>query len=188
MPTATRSSITALLQRASVGDRQAGDLAFAALYDELRRNARAIMRSQVPHHTLDAESLLHEAYVKVSRNGKADWASRGHFLAVMSRAMRQFLIDYAKQKHRKKRGGGAKRVPLTGIIVKFEDLQADVMDIHEAIERLRRQDPEAARAVELQYFVGLKVAEIAEALGVATRSLERDLNYARTWLRGELAR
>lgn len=188
MATETTAHLTSLLQRACEGDRTAANAAYQAVYGELRRNARHLMRAQPGDHTLDAEGLLHEAYLKVSRSEKTDWQNRGHFLAVMSRAMRQYLIDYARQKHAAKRGGSRKRVPLTGVVLRFEDRIVDVMALHDALTELERLDPDAARVLELTYFVGLTAAEVATSMATSVRTVERELQFARTWLVGEIGK
>ena len=177
--------LTELLCRAGQGDRGAADRAIEALYEELRRNARILMRSR-PHQTLDASAVLHEAWMKVHAAGKTDWESRGHFLAVMSRAMRQVLLDDAKRKRRVRHGGELQRVPLSGILLRLGDADVTMDAVHAAIEAVGRQDPSAARIIELTYFVGLTGAECASALGVASSTVERELKWARTLLKSEL--
>jgi RNA polymerase sigma factor (TIGR02999 family) len=188
MSTQPRDDLTLLLRRAGEGDPDAANAAFEAVYGELRCNARSLMRSQPVHHTLDAEGLLHEAYIKVSRNGKADWKSRSHFLAVMSCAMRQYLIDHANAKRRLKRGGDHDRVPLTGILLPFENRTVDLLSLHEALASLEKMDADAARTIELTYFVGLEAKEVAQATGQSVRTVQRDLKFGRTWVLGELSR
>jgi len=178
--------LTVLLRRAAEGDSAAANAAYHAVYADLRRNARSLMRGQADDHTLDAEGLLHEAYLKVSRSGKADWKSRGHFLATMSRAMRQYLLDHAKHKRAQKRGGERQRVPLTGVLLSFESRVVDVLTLHVALTALERLDPDAARVIELTYFVGLSAKETGAAIGISSRSVERELQFARTWLLGEI--
>jgi RNA polymerase sigma factor (TIGR02999 family) len=177
--------LTELLRRASAGDGAAAGAAYEAVYGELRRIARRLMRNEPVHHTLDAEGLLHEAYLKVANAGAKDWADRGHFLAVMSRAMRQHLVDYARHKGSVKGGGGQHRVPLTGIVLKFEMRAVDLMTLDEALSKLDAAYPETAQVVELTFFVGLNADEVAAAVGSSARTVVRELKFARTFLEAE---
>ena len=180
--------LTELIRRASAGDEEAAARVLDATYAELRRHGRMLMRSQAPWHTLEADALLNEAYLKVARNGKEDWESRGHFIAVMSRAMRQHLIDYGKRKQAAKRGGDARRVPLSGLLIPFQDRAVDLLTLHEALERLAEIDPGAARVVDLKFFVGLSMSEVAQSLDIHERTATREWTFASTWLRGEVQR
>lgn len=179
--------LTEFLRAAAAGDREAMNHAFDFLYPELLRIARKLMQTQPSHHTLDPEGVVHEAFIKVTQGAPAEWQSRGHYLAVMSRAMRQVLVDHARGKNRAKRGGGMARVPLTGLDLRFEDLTVDLLTLHEALEAYREVDPDGARVLELTYFGGFSAAEVAETMGVSARTVQRDLEYARTWIRGWLS-
>lgn len=187
MCTDTFAQLTEVLRAASNGDHEAMERALDSLYPELRRIARKLMQSQPSHHTLDPEGLIHEAFLKVSVGGRSDWESRGHYLAVMSRAMRQCLVDHARRANRDKRGGDRARVPLTGLNLRFEDLTVDLLTLDEAIEAFRAVDPEGTRVLELTYFAGLTAVEVANAVESSRRTVQRNLEYARTWIRGWLA-
>jgi RNA polymerase sigma factor (TIGR02999 family) len=178
--------LTELLRRASGGDGSAANAAYEAVYGELRRIARRLRQNQPVDHTLDAEGLLHEAYLKVADAGAKDWAHRGHFLAVMSRAMRQHLIDYARHKGSAKAGGDQNRVPLTGIIRNFESREIDLVAFDEILAKLAAAYPETAQVFELTYFVGLTADEVAAAMGVSVRTVGRELKFARASLEAEL--
>lgn len=182
------SPLTELLRRACAGDREAANQAYESVYGELCRNARRLLRSEPQFHTLDPEGLLHEAYLKLMHSGNADFSNRGHFLAVMSCAMRQHLIDHAKEKKALKRGGAQKRLPLTGIVLTFDERPVDLLALHEALTAFALTYPDEAQVVELTYFLGLTADEVAAALGTSRRTVSRDLQFARTWLAGELSR
>lgn len=182
------SGLTDLLRRASAGDRGAADAALAAVYEELKRSARRLMRDQPKHHVLEPECLLHEAYLKVQAAGAKDWANRGHFIAVMARAMRQHLIDHARHEQRQKCGGALKRVPLTGILLTFENRVLDLLTLADALEKLASEHPDSADVIELTYFAGLSAGEVAAALGIAPRTVVRELKFARAWLEAEFSR
>jgi RNA polymerase sigma factor (TIGR02999 family) len=186
MTLASKPELTELLRRASAGDRDAANAAYAAVYDELRRIARILLRGEATDHTLDAEGLLHEAYLRVSGGGAKPWVDRSHFLAVMSRAMRRLLIDHGRRKHALKRGRRPGRVPLTGIVLTYEERAVDLIALHEALDALEARHPESAQIVELTYFVGLTAEEVAAATGSSVRSVGRELQFARAFLLAEI--
>lgn len=180
-------NLTELLRRASAGDRTAADAAYGAIYAELRRIAELLLRGWSPQQTLDAESLLHEAYLKVSAAGTTDWNDRGHFLATMSCAMRQLLIDHWWKGKAQKNNGGKKPGPLTtGMDVAASEISDDLRDLHDAMARLRLRYPSTARIIELTYFVGLTAEQVAALVGIAPRTVVRELKFGRTFLRADL--
>jgi RNA polymerase sigma-70 factor (ECF subfamily) len=179
---------TQLLQAwRGVGSRESFDQLTSLLYDELQRVARGAMRRERPGHTLQTQALLHEAYVRLI-DVEIDWQDRAHFLAVAARTMRRVLVDHGKARARAKRGGGAVIVTLTGSLAVAADApaQIDVLVLSQALDRLAAQDGRMAEIVELHFFGGLTCAETAEALGVSTPTVERDLRAARAWLRRDL--
>lgn len=179
--------LTELLRRASAGDRTAANAAYEAMYGELRRIAELLLRGWSPQQTLDAEGLLHEAYLKVSAAGTTDWADRGHFLAVMSRAMRQHLIDRWRSGHSLKQNAGKKpRRLATGIDVALPTSSTELDAVHEAMGRLRQDYPETALVVELTHFVGLPATKVAALTGRSARTVVRELKFGLTFLEAEL--
>ena len=162
---------------------------FAALYDELRRQAARYMREQPPGHTLQPTALVNEVYVKLYKAGDREWRSSQHFLAAAARAMMSVLVDHARAKGRRKRKAPGERVPLDALLVHFQDQQVDVIDLHEKLEALEAQGVDGERAaavVRLRAFTGLTMAEIAAYLETPKRTIERDFQFARAWLHREL--
>ncbi len=178
-------TITRLLIEWRDGDAQALEALVPLVYDELRRLARLQMRDQAADHTLQPTALVHEAYARLV-DLKLDWQDRTHFLSMAARTMRRVLVDHARARHAAKRGAGAVRVTLHDFHAKTE-LSFDLLAIDKAMESLSLHDERAARAVELHYFGGLTGREIAESLEISPATTERDLRFARSWLRRELS-
>ena len=179
--------VTELLVAHGRGDAGAFDRLVSLVYDDLRRVARAQLRRLPPGQTLDTNSLVHEAYLKLVDQTRADWHDRGHFLAVSATAMRQILIDYARSRVRLKRGGGAERVTLdeTRVAAAAEAEQLIHLDL--LLEKLGAVDARLVRIVECRYFAGFSEQETAEALGISLRTAQRDWLRARAWLRAAMA-
>jgi RNA polymerase sigma factor (TIGR02999 family) len=180
----TARTVTRLLLEWREGDMQALEELLPLVYDELRRLARLQMRGQSPGHTLQPTALVHEAYARLV-DLKLDWQDRSHFLCMAARTMRRVLVDHARAKHAAKRGAGAVQVTLHDVHAK-EEPSFDLLAIDEALEALSRRDERAASAVELCYFGGLTGREIAEALQISEATAERDLRFARSWLKRAL--
>jgi RNA polymerase sigma factor (TIGR02999 family) len=157
------------------------------VYDELRRLARHHMGGDTPGHTLQPTALVHEAYLKLVDQSRVDWRGRTHFLAYASKAMRNLLIDHARARASAKRGGGSRRVTLVDEVVGDRALDREqLLSLNEALDRLAEHDERQARVVEMRYFGGLKVEEVAEVLGVSKRTVEGYWTHARAWLLREL--
>lgn len=173
-----------------LSDAERGDLdrLMALVYQELRGLADRTMRAQRINHTLQATALTHEVYLKLHHRAAAPWQSRGHFLAVAARAMRQILVDHERARGTQKRGGGLERLPLADVAAVSPRPQLDLIALDGALDRLARHDPRKARVVELLYFGGMTAAEVAGVLEVTSRTVERDWHYARAWLLRELDR
>ncbi len=188
------AEITQWLVQRDAGGRDAQDAAaanalFAALYDELKRQAGAQMRKEYAGHTLSATALTHEAWFRLQAQSRTQWASRSHFLAVASLMMRRILVNHAVSRLAQKRD-----VPLVSLTL-TEALQvadtggagtAEVVKVHDALLAFEQVDPRAARVVELKFFGGLENEEIAEVLGVSLATVKRDWALARAWLHREL--
>jgi RNA polymerase sigma factor (TIGR02999 family) len=174
----------ALLARVRQGDPQALNALFQSLYPELRRLARRRLRSQTPITLLDTGALVHEAFERLSRLDRLSLQDRAHFLAYAATAMRSIAIDAARQRLAQRRGGAERHVTLTPeldeLLAQAADPGApDVMRLHEALQALAQIEPRLERVVEMRYFGGLTHAEIATALGLGQRTVERDWERAR---------
>jgi len=153
---------------------------------ELRVIAGAQMRQQGPAHTLQPTALVHAAYMKLFQGQPGEWKSRRHFFAVAAKAMRQILVDHARARSRKKRGGGRRAISLVDAAVSPED-DREVLDVDRALRELADIDARKAQIVELRYFAGLEVAEVVETLDISRSSVEREWRGARAWLAARLA-
>lgn len=174
--------ITRLLQ-ASPDDAAAQDRLYAIVYDELRGVARNQLRAERAGHTLQATALANEVYLKLMGQQAADWQNRAHFFAIASRATRRILVDHARGRLRAKRGGGAPHTSLTaGRHVAGAAPDTELVALDEALSRLRETDPAKCQVVEMRYFGGFKNEEIAQALDVSTKTVERHWKFAKAWL------
>lgn len=175
--------LTALLQRAGAGDRDALDAALPRLYAELRRLAERELRREADGHTLSPTALVHEAYLRLAAADRGAWRDRAHFLGAAAVAMRRILVDHARRHRAGKRGAGARPVSLDAIASLPADARSDVLvALDEALDRLARLDARQARVVECRFFGGLTEDETAEALGIGVRTVKRDWARARAWL------
>lgn len=179
--------ITAVLTAISQGDRLATDRLFPLVYDELRGIAADYMRKQAPGHTLHSTALVNEAYIKLCGKEKPDWKSRTHFFAAGAQAMRRILVDHARGKNRDKRGGDWRRVEFDEQLLGQQQMQEDIVALDEALAKLAGVDQRQAKIVELRFFGGLTIPELAEALGVSKRTVELEWKMIRAWLRRELS-
>jgi RNA polymerase sigma factor (TIGR02999 family) len=178
--------VTRLLQELTAGRTGAIDDLLPLVYDELRRIAARHMRREGEAHTLQPTALVHEAYLKLVGQTRAQWDGRTHFLCVASSAMRRILVDHARGRLRHKRGAELQRVDLDDVLEHEASSDADLLDVHEALERLAALDERQARVVELRFFGGLTVDEAAAALGVSRRTIEGEWTHAKAWLSLEL--
>ena len=158
------------------------DRLFPLVYDELHELAQRQLRKQRRNQTLDTTALLHEAYLKLSGGSGSEFTDRNHFFAVASTVMRSLVIDYARKKSTAKRGGGMADAPLDSSIASPAVEPEDLLTIDEALDRLGRIEVRLVRLVEMKFFGGLTVAEIAEVLGISERTVKRDWRKARALL------
>ena len=172
--------VTRLIEAAQMGDRQAATDLLPLVYDELRKLAAAKMAGEAPGHTLDATALVHEAYVRLV--GNRPFADRHHFFRVAAEAMRQILIDHARQKRRIRRGRDRGRVPLSDVEVAAEAPADELLALDEALDRFAAMDPVKAELVKLRYFAGLSEEEAAASLGISRATASRYWTFARAWL------
>ena len=164
--------------------------AFALVYDELRRLAAAALQHERTDHTLQPTALVHEAYLRLADEPTRRWENRGHFLAVAARAMRRILVDHARKHNAAKRGSGAIRLSLDVVehAVAVPTNSVDLVVLDAALDKLNGLDARQARIVELRFFGGLSVEETADIVGASARTVKRDWQFARAWLKREMAR
>ena len=185
-PSVSPHRVTQLLQQWSHGDNSALAELTPLVYEELRRLAHHYMEGQSPNHTLQTTALVNEAYLRLADQTNPRWQNRAHFVAVAARAMRQIVVDYARSQRSQKRGGGALKVELDEVAILSPEQSKEIVELHEALERLDTLDSRKARVVELKFFGGLNYDEIAEVLKIARRTARRDWEFARIWLYREL--
>jgi RNA polymerase sigma factor (TIGR02999 family) len=187
MGSAPRPDLTLILGKARAGDDQARSELITLIYEELRQVASRLMRRERTDHTLAPTAVVHEAVIRLLGDAVFDKAADRNFLfASASRAMREILIDHARQRAANRRGGGWRRMPLDLVVDYFEAQDLDVVAVHEALDRLAELNGRQSQVITLRYFGGLTVSEVAEALGVSVVTVERDWRLARAWLRGQL--
>lgn len=175
--------VTELLIAGRGGDPRSADQLLTQVYAELRALAAALMQGERPDHTLQPTALVHEAYLKLVDQTRVHWRDRAHFFAVAAEALRRVLVDHARAKRRQKRGGGRR-----GVVLQDETGVAgapliDLLALDEALGQLAHRHPQHARIVELRFFAGLTVPDVAAILDVTERTVERKWRFARAWLR-----
>src|SRR5437016_1231394 len=185
-PSTPQHRVTQLLQQWSRGDDAAVVELTPLIYEELQRLAHHFMEGQRPEHTLQTTALVNEAYLRLADQTNPNWQSRAHFFAVAARAMRQILVSYARSSRAQKRGGGRARIELDEAAILSPEQSKEIVDLHEALERLESVDSRKARVVELKYFGGLNYDEIAEVLKIARVTVRRDWEFAKLWLYTDL--
>ena len=175
------------------GNREPADAAalMPQVYDELRRLAANYLRHERPGQTLQATALVHEAFLRLSKEKNQPWKNRTHFLAIAALSMRQILVQRARARHAEKRGGEhAERITLDESMIADRPAEAprgvDVLELDAALQKLNALDPHQAKIVELRYFGGLTVEEAAEALDISPATVKRHWTIARAWLKKEL--
>jgi RNA polymerase sigma-70 factor (ECF subfamily) len=173
--------VTRLLKAMHAGDSSAAEHLLPLVYSELHRLAESYMRREHPGHTLQATALINEAYLRLV-GCEIDWNSRAHFIGVAAHVMRNVLVDFARAHGAQRRGGGLRRVEMTEELAVTSERLEEVMWLDEGLTRLVEENPRQARVVELRYFGGLSVDEIARILDVSSRSVKRDWSLARIWL------
>jgi RNA polymerase sigma factor (TIGR02999 family) len=184
--TTAPADITEILAAASAGDTDAANQLAPLVYAELRRRAASLMRREGSDHTLQATQLVHDAYVKLVQQERASWTDRNHFFAVASQTMRRLLVDHARGRQRRKRGGGQVKLSLDEGLGLSVESDPDVLALDAALTKLAGLDERQARIVEMRFFAGLTMAEVAEILGMSKRSAEAEWTMVSAWLRREL--
>jgi len=176
------TSVSLTLQQLVAGDASAADRLFPVVYDQLRDVAERMLRGGRPDHTLQPTALVHEVFMKMIHQDQGDWKDRAHFLNVCALAMRQILINYARDRSADKRGGGWKRITLTGFSDEPESIDVDAGALHAALEQLAQLNQRHYQVVVARFLGGLSVEEAAHVLGITERTVKRDWSAARVWL------
>lgn len=178
--------VTAILQDWSSGDPKAPERLMPFVYDELRRLARSFLSREREGHTLQPTALVNEAFVRLVDQTRVNWQSRAHFYSIASSMMRRVLIDHARARATGKRGGAAIRLSIDDVQIPIEERAASFVALDEALKTLEQMDERKCKVVEMRFFGGLTDEEIAEVLGVTSRTVLRDWKKARLWLYREL--
>lgn len=181
------SEITGLLVDWGNGDKAALDRLFPLVEKELHRLAHSYMRRENRDHTLQTSALVNEAYIRLVDQKDTRWQNRAHFFGIAATIMRRILINYARDRHRKKRGGQAVQVSLSEVAVMSDQKSSELIALDEALNKLAELDERKARVVELRHFGGLGVEETAEVLGVSTATVNRDFKMAKAWIWREIS-
>ena len=180
--------VTELLLQWSSGKREAADKLMPLVYPELRRIAKKYLSKERPDHTLQSTALVHEAYLRLVDQNEVNWKDRAHFFSLATQIMRHILVDHARARAADKRGGPAAKLPLEDVRLVPEERSMDLVALDDALQELAKIDPRKGQVVELRFFGGLSVEEIAEVLQVSTKTVARDWNFAKLWLYREVAR
>ena len=185
-PPLSQQRVSELLGKWSEGDQAALAELTPLVYEELRRLAHREMGGERPGHTLQTTALVNEAYLRLADQKNPRWQNRAHFFAVAARAMRRILVNYARTQRAQKRGGGAAKVDLEEAALASPEESKEIIDLHEALEKLATFDSRKAEIVELKYFGGLNYEEMAEVLKISPVTVRRDWRFAKAWLYTEL--
>jgi len=181
------NDITQLLLESRDGNKEALDRLMPLVYDELRRLAKSYMRRERPDNTLQPTALVNEAYLKLIDQREVRWQNRAHFFGIAAQLMRRILVDRARSHNASKRGGDGERVPLNENLIQAPDKpDIDLISLDDALAKLGEIDPQQSRIVELKFFGGLTVDEIAEVLKISPATVKRDWSVAKAWLHREI--
>lgn len=179
--------VTQLLVAWSNGDRVARDRLMSVVYPELHRLAHHYMKRESPGHTLQTSALVNEAFLRLVDQRQVQWRNRAHFFGIAAQMMRRILVDYARNRHYAKRGGGKPPLSLDEALIISDERSAEVVDLDETLERLAEIDQRKSQIVELRFFGGLSIEETAEVLAVSPGTVMRDWTLAKAWLRREMS-
>jgi RNA polymerase sigma factor (TIGR02999 family) len=179
--------LTQILHRIAQGDPDAGSQLLPLVYDELRKLAAHKLARETPGQTLQPTALVHEAYLRlVGEDEEQHWDSRGHFFAAAAEAMRRILVEIARQKASLKRGGDRDRMDVVDSLLAAPEPREDLVALDAALTKLAETDKQAADLVQLRYFAGLPLREVADILGIAPRTADRLWAFAKAWLHEEI--
>ena len=174
--------VTEILKSYGDGDRAALDALLPLVYDELRVIARSYLRQERSDHTLQPTGLVHEAYLRLVNQQHVDWRNRAQFFGLAASMMRRILVNHAEAKRAQKRGGGVEKVSLEEVVVAFDDDVLDLLELNEVMLQLEQIDKQKSEIVELKFFGGLTIDEIAAVTNTSTATVEREWAFARGWL------
>lgn len=178
-----------MLREWSDGRREVLDELMPLVYNELRRQASRYLRGERPGHTLQTTALIHEAYLKLVDQRDVNWKNRAHFYGIAAQAMKRILVDHAKSRHREKRGGAVENLALDEARFAISGQKdVDLIAVDEALTRLAEFDPKQASIVELKFFGGFSIEEIAEAMQISPATVKREWTSAKAWLRLEMTK
>ena len=183
----TSQPVSGLLNKWRSGDQEALQALIPLVYQELRRIAQRHLRRERPDHTLQSTALVHEAYLRLMKQGPAEVENRGHFMAIASSLMRQILVDHARGHRAAKRGGGLK-LELKEDMGLRSAPNVDLVTLDNALKELARLDPQQSRIVELRFFGGLSIEDTADVIGISRTTVKREWATARAWLRREVGK
>ena len=186
MPAATPEGVTHLLKAWGNGEQKALDQLIPLVYTELHRLAHRYMDRERSAHTLQPTALVHEMYERLIDLKHVSWQNRAHFFGVSAQLMRRILVDYARSRRYTKRGGEWRQVPFNEAVAVFRDRQTDIVALDDALCTLSEIDPRKSRVVEMRFFGGMSVKEVAEVLNVSQETVQRDWRLAKAWLLREL--
>ncbi len=181
MTLSSSNSVSKLLARWHDGEQGALQAALLLVYRDLRRIAHHHMRHERPHHTLQSTDLVHEAYIRLEKQGAVRFENRDHFLAICASLMRQILVEYARKHNALKRGGGGVRITLDDAI-EFKVRELDILALDDALNDLAKLDPQQSRIVELRFFSGLSIEETSRQMALSPATVKRRWETARIWL------
>jgi RNA polymerase sigma factor (TIGR02999 family) len=182
MTTPSSQELTQLLVEWGNGNQAALDKLIPLVHEELRRMAHHYMRRERPGHTLQTSALVDEAYLRLIDQKNVHWKNRAHFFAISAQLMRRILVDHARRHHYAKRGGGARKVSLDGVMIVSSERGADLIALDDALASLADIDPRKSEIVEMRFFGGLSVEETAQALKLSPRTVMREWGLAKAWL------
>jgi RNA polymerase sigma-70 factor, ECF subfamily len=180
--------VTLLLREVARGDQEALARLMPLVYAELRRLAAHCMRNERGDHTLQPTALVHEAYLRLTGRRSPNWQNKAHFFAVAAQAMRRVLVDHARGHLRQKRGAGDAKVSLDDVFLFTEEKSEELLALDESLDRLATLDPRQSRVIEMRFFAGLELKEIAGVLDISEKTVKRDWQTGKLWLHGELRR
>jgi RNA polymerase sigma factor (TIGR02999 family) len=186
MSVARPDEITQILKEWSLGEQDAPARLMPLVYEELRRRAAEYLRNERPDHTLQATALVHEAYLKLVDQSRANWKDRAHFASVAAHLMRRILVQHARTHNAEKRGGKLEKLYLDETRELSCDQRPDLVELDDALQSFAATYPREGQVVELKFFGGLEVNEIATVLSVSAKAVSRDWHFAKLWLRREL--